>query len=47
MTHALSKNFKHSISVIIDRVIPSEENRDRLANSIEICLNESNGNVEV
>ena len=43
----LSKNFKHSISVIIDRVIPSEENRDRLANSIEICLNESNGNVEV
>ncbi len=43
----LSKNFKHSISVIIDRVIPSEENRDRLANSIEICLNESNGNVEL
>ena len=35
----LSKNFKHSISVIIDRVIPSEENRDRLANSIEICIN--------
>ena len=43
----LSKNFKHSISVIIDRIIPSEDNRDRLANSIEICLNESSGNVEV
>ncbi len=43
----LSKNYKHSISVIIDRIIPSNENRDRLANSIEICLNESDGSVEV
>ncbi len=43
----LSKNYKHSISVIIDRVIPSPENRDRLANSIEISLSESNGSVEV
>ena len=43
----LSKNFKHSISVIIDRIIPSVDNRDRLANSIEISLGESNGSVEV
>ena len=43
----LSKNYKHSISVIIDRIIPSSENRDRLANSIEISLNESVGSVEV
>ncbi len=43
----LSKNYKHSISVIIDRIIPSNENRDRLANSIEISLNESLGSVEV
>ena len=43
----LSKNYKHSISVIIDRIIPSNENRDRLANSIEISLNESVGSVEV
>ena len=43
----LSKNYKHSISVVIDRVIPSNENRDRLANSIEISLNESEGNIEV
>ena len=43
----LSKNFKHNISVIIDRIIPTKENRDRLANSIEISLNESNGNIEV
>ena len=43
----LSKNYKHSISVVIDRVIPSKENRDRLANSIEISLNESEGNIEV
>jgi len=43
----LSKNYKHSISVIIDRIIPSPENRDRLANSIEISLSESNGSVEV
>ena len=41
----LSKNYKHSISVIIDRIIPSPENRDRLANSIEISLSESNGSV--
>jgi excinuclease UvrABC ATPase subunit len=34
----LSKNYKHSISVVIDRIIPSKENRDRLANSIEISL---------
>ena len=43
----LSKNYKHSISVVIDIVIPSKENRDRLANSIEISLNESEGNIEV
>ena len=43
----LSKNYKHSISVIIDRIIPSPDNRDRLANSIEISLSESNGSVEV
>ena len=43
----LSKNYKHSISVVIDRVIPSKENRDRLANSIEISLNEREGNIEV
>ena len=43
----LSKNYKHSISVVIDRVIPSKENRDRLANSIEISLGESDGNIEV
>ncbi len=43
----LSKNYKHSISVVIDRIIPSTENRDRLANSIEISLSESDGNVEV
>ena len=43
----LSKNFKHSISVVIDRIIPSKDNRDRLANSIEISLKESEGSVEV
>jgi len=43
----LSKNFKHSISVIIDRIIPSTENRDRLANSVEISLKDSEGSIEV
>tara|TARA_B100000579_G_scaffold238342_1_gene195432 strand:+ start:3706 stop:6507 length:2802 start_codon:yes stop_codon:yes gene_type:complete len=43
----LSKNYKHSISVIVDRIIPSKENRDRLSNSIEISLTEGNGSIEV
>ncbi len=43
----LSKNFKHTISIVIDRIIPSKDNRERAANSVEICLNESDGNIEI
>ncbi len=43
----LSKNFKHSVSIVIDRMIPRVENKERIANSIEICLSESNGSIEV
>ncbi len=43
----LSKNFKHNISVVIDRIIPSSDNRDRLANSVEISLKDSDGSIEV
>ena len=43
----LSKNFKHTISVVIDRIIPSKENLERTANSVEICINESEGNIEI
>ncbi len=43
----LSKNYKQNISVVIDRIIPSSDNRDRLANSVEISLSESEGNVEI
>ena len=43
----LSKNYKHTISVVIDRIVPSKDNRDRLANSIEISLKESEGSVEI
>ena len=43
----LSKNFKHTISVVVDRIIPSKENLERTANSVEICLNESEGNIEI
>ncbi|MDC1316063.1 hypothetical protein N8251_01625 [Alphaproteobacteria bacterium] len=43
----LSKNYKHTISVVIDRIIPSKENLERTANSVEISLNESEGNIEI
>ena len=43
----LSKNFKHTISIVIDRIIPSKDNLERAANSVEICLNESEGNIEI
>ena len=32
---------------MIDRIIPSKDNLERAANSVEICLNESEGNIEI
>jgi len=43
----LEKNKKHSISLIIDRIKVSKENRTRIAESVELALNLSEGLVEV
>ncbi|MDR0666485.1 MAG: excinuclease ABC subunit UvrA [Campylobacteraceae bacterium] len=43
----LSKTKKHTIKVVIDRVIMNEENRERIASSVEKALNESYQEVEV
>ncbi|MCP4482557.1 MAG: excinuclease ABC subunit UvrA [bacterium] len=41
----LSKNKKHNISVIIDRVKIIEENQSRISDSIETALKEGNGEI--
>lgn len=43
----LSKTKKHTIKVVIDRVVIKEENRDRIATDIEKSLLESFGEVEL
>jgi excinuclease ABC subunit A len=43
----LSKTKKHTIKVVIDRVIIKEENRDRIAQDVEKALKESFGEVEI
>lgn len=43
----LSKTKKHTIKVVIDRLVISEENRDRIAGDVEKALKESYGELEV
>jgi len=43
----LSKTKKHTIKVVIDRVVIKEENNDRIAQDVEKALKESYGEVEV
>lgn len=43
----LSKTKKHTIKVIIDRVVKSEENATRIAQGVEKALKESYGEVEI
>ena len=43
----LSKTKKHTIKVVIDRVVIKDENRERVAQDIEKALNESYGEVEI
>jgi excinuclease ABC, A subunit len=43
----LSKTKKHTIKVIIDRLVIDENNKERLAADVEKALNESYGEVEV
>ncbi|QOP43713.1 excinuclease ABC subunit UvrA [Sulfurimonas sediminis] len=43
----LSKTKKHTIKVVIDRVIVKEENKERIASDVEKALKESYGELEV
>lgn len=43
----LSKTKKHTIKVVIDRVVVNEENKERIASSVEKALKESYGELEV
>lgn len=43
----LSKTKKHSIRVVIDRVVVSDENSARIADDVEKALHESFGEIEI
>ena len=43
----LSKTKKHSIKVVIDRVVVKEESRDRIGQDVEKALKESYGELEI
>ena len=43
----LGKTNKHTIKVVVDRVVLKEENFERIASDIEKALNESYGEVEI
>ncbi|TLD81126.1 excinuclease ABC subunit UvrA [Helicobacter sp. MIT 11-5569] len=43
----LAKTKKHTIKVVIDRVVVKEDNKDRIAQAIEKALKESYGEVEI
>ena len=43
----LEKNKKHSISIVVDRLSVVSKNNSRLIQSLETCITESNGLVEI
>ena len=43
----LEKNKKHSISIVVDRLSVVSKNNSRLIQSLETCISESNGLVEI
>ncbi len=43
----LSKTKKHTIKVVVDRVVIKEESRDRIGQDVERALKESYGEVEI
>ncbi len=43
----LSKTKKHTIKVVIDRIVIKEENRERIAQDVEKALKESYGELEL
>ncbi len=43
----LEKNKKHNIDLVVDRVRVSDEERSRIADSVELALSEGNGIVKI
>lgn len=43
----LDKNKRHRIDLVVDRLKVTDENRSRLADSVEMALHEGNGFVEI
>jgi excinuclease ABC subunit A len=43
----LEKQIKHSIDVVVDRLVPSEESRSRLADAVQLALRSGDGMVAV
>ena len=43
----LDKNKKHSISIVVDRLTVDLKNNSRLIQSLETCVTESNGLIEI
>ncbi|MBL6712771.1 MAG: excinuclease ABC subunit UvrA [Pirellulales bacterium] len=43
----LEKQIKHSIDVVVDRLVPSEESRSRLADAVQLALRSGDGLVAV
>jgi excinuclease ABC subunit A len=43
----LEKQLKHSIEVVIDRLVPGDESRSRLAEAVELALKTGDGQVIV
>jgi len=43
----LDKNYKHTIEIVIDRLVNDEESRSRLAQSVEQALEVADGKVKV
>ncbi len=43
----LDKNVKHTVEIVVDRLVIKEEMRSRLSDSVEIALSEADGNVNI
>lgn len=44
---ALDKNYKHTIEIVIDRLVNDEESRTRLAQSVEQAIEAADGKIRV
>ena len=43
----LDKNIKHTVEIVVDRLVIKDEMRSRLADSVETALSEAEGNVNI